>query len=108
MKYIIHVHISEQDHSFYWVILFKSLGRDCEARAGRDKGMLGLQRFSEILKRHPQAYLFNNFASQAGRAPQQRYANYCGPFYPPNPDQTDNNGRQLATTPGSSRPTRVE
>ena len=41
-------------------------------------------------------YLFINFASQAGRGPQQLYANFCGPFYPPN---SDNNGRQLATTP---------
>jgi len=50
-------------------------------------------------------YLFINFANQAGRAPQQLYANYCEPFYPPDPD---NNERRLATTQGTSRCTLFE
>ena len=35
--------------------------------------------------------LFINFASQAGRAPQQLYARYCGPFILPTLITTEDN-----------------
>ena len=48
--------------------------------------------------------LFINFASQAGRAPQQLYASYCGPFILPTLITTQDNNIIISLNTGNFMP----